>query len=83
MKYHYENKGVVSFNYDFQVKHKEVGCNPEKLNLGPTDTLEKCISKYVAAVESGQCDKATNAVEFVANEHCDCCAEKYTIQYSN
>lgn len=78
LKYLYESK-VITFNYDYQVKHQGVGCAPEKLNLGPTDTLDKCMTKYVEAIEDGRCDEATNAVEFVANEHCDCCAPEYTI----
>lgn len=78
LKYLYSND-VITFNYDYQLKHKEVGCDPEKMSLGVTDTLEKCMRKYVDAVESGICDRATNAVEFVANEHCDCCATDYTI----
>jgi hypothetical protein len=82
LKYLYESK-VITFNYDYQLKHAGVGCAPEKLNLGPTDTLDKCMKKYVDAIEEGKCDEATNAVEFVANEHCDCCAPKYVIQLTD
>lgn len=82
LKYLYESK-VITFNYDYKLKHKGVGCAPEKLNLGPTDTLDKCMKKYVDAIEAGKCDKDTNAVEFVPNEHCDCCAPEYSIQLTN
>lgn len=41
------------------------------------------MKKYVDAIEEGKCDEATNAVEFVPNEHCDCCAPEYTIQLTD
>lgn len=44
LKYLYESR-VITFNYDYKLKHQGVGCAPEKLNLGPTDTLDKCMKK--------------------------------------
>jgi len=52
LKYLYESK-VITFNYDYKLKNKGVGCQPEHHELGATDTLDKCMAKYVKAVESG------------------------------
>lgn len=38
------------------------------------------MKKYVDAVEAGTCSMEQNAVEFVPNEHCDCCGPNYELQ---
>jgi len=78
LKHLYESK-VISFNYDFKIKHEKHGCAPETVDLGVTDTLDKCMKKYVDAVEAGTCSMEQNAVEFVPNEHCDCCGPNYEL----
>ena len=67
-------------NYNTVLKHANSGCAPEQIDLGVTETLEQCAAKYTEATKSGKCLLATNAFEFVANEHCDCCAPEYTLQ---
>ena len=42
LKYLYESK-VITFKYDYKIKHQGYGCAPEILDLGPTDTLDKCM----------------------------------------
>lgn len=38
---------------------------------------------YVDAIETGKCDASANAVEFLENKNCDCCAPDYLPETSN